>query len=158
MKWANFLLPSIHSSELAAFNAECRKGATTEEALEKAEKKGFDTGLTVRHPFDNDWELPVYVANFILMDYGTGAIFGCPAHDQRDLDFANKYGLPIASTFVPESGEDGFTRPEDGGEAYVPAKSELVRYVRPVAGEEVQSGEAGVEAAVDFCEATIYPR
>ncbi|MFN3209763.1 MAG: leucine--tRNA ligase [Roseovarius sp.] len=138
---------------LAAFNAECRKGATTEEALEKAEKKGFDTGLTVRHPFDNDWELPVYVANFILMDYGTGAIFGCPAHDQRDLDFANKYGLPVASTFVPEAGEDGITRPEDGGEAYVPPKTEPVRYVRPVAGDEVQSGEAGVEAAVDFCEA-----
>jgi leucyl-tRNA synthetase len=59
-----------------------------EEALEKAEKLGFDTGVTVRHPFDPDWELPVWIANFILMDYGTGAIFGCPAHDQRDLDFA----------------------------------------------------------------------
>ncbi len=87
--------------ELAAFNAECRRGGTTEEALETAEKMGFDTGLRVRHPFDTAWELPVYVANFILMDYGTGAIFGCPAHDQRDLDFARKYGLPVIPTFAP---------------------------------------------------------
>jgi leucyl-tRNA synthetase len=70
-------------------------GGTTEEAIEKAEKLGFDTGLTCRHPFDTSWELPVYIANFILMDYGTGAIFGCPAHDQRDLDFARKYGLDV---------------------------------------------------------------
>ena len=67
--------------QIAAFVAECRRVGTTEEALETAEKMGFDTGLTVRHPFDTDWELPVYIANFILMDYGTGAIFGCPAHD-----------------------------------------------------------------------------
>ena len=52
---------------------------------------GFDTGLKLKHPFDPDWDLPVWIANFILMDYGTGAIFGCPAHDQRDWDFANKY-------------------------------------------------------------------
>jgi leucyl-tRNA synthetase len=63
------------------------------EAVETAEKKGYDTGLKARHPFDPAWLLPVYVANFVLMDYGTGAIFGCPAHDQRDLDFANAYGL-----------------------------------------------------------------
>ena len=62
---------------------------TSAAALETAEKKGFDTGMRARHPFDPDWTLPVYVANFVLMDYGTGAIFGCPAHDQRDLDFAN---------------------------------------------------------------------
>ena len=67
--------------------------APPQEAIEKAEKKGFDTGIRAVHPLRPDWELPVYVANFILMDYGTGAIFGCPAHDQRDLDFANKYGL-----------------------------------------------------------------
>ena len=70
------------------------------------------------------WELPVWIANFILMDYGTGAIFGCPAHDQRDLDFARKYGLPVISTFVPAMGEDGtFILPEDGGPAYVPPKT-----------------------------------
>jgi len=141
------------NSDLAAFNAACRKGGTTEEALEKAEKLGFDTGLRVRHPFDTSWELPVYVANFILMDYGTGAIFGCPAHDQRDLDFANKYGLPVVSTYVPAAGEDGFTRPEDGGDAFVPLKSEKVRYVKGFAGDELQTGEEGVNTAIDFCEA-----
>ena len=66
---------------------------TAQAEIETAEKLGFDTGIRAVHPFDPDWKLPVYVANFILMDYGTGAIFGCPAHDQRDLDFVNKYGL-----------------------------------------------------------------
>ena len=84
---------------LAEFVAECRRSGTTEEELETAEKKGFDTGIKVKHPFDSNWELPVYIANFILMDYGTGAIFGCPAHDQRDLDFARKYGLPVTDVF-----------------------------------------------------------
>jgi leucyl-tRNA synthetase len=141
------------NAELAAFNAECRKGGTTEEALEKAEKKGFDTGLRVRHPFDTAWELPVYVANFILMDYGTGAIFGCPAHDQRDLDFARKYELSVQSTYVPAKGEDAFILPEDGGPAYVPPKTETVRYVKGFAGEEAQTGNDGINAAIDFCEA-----
>ena len=80
-------------SALAAFIAECHHSSTSVAAIETAEKKGYDTRLKVRHPFDADWLLPVYVANFVLMDYGTGAIFGCPAHDQRDLDFANAYGL-----------------------------------------------------------------
>ena len=141
------------NAELAAFNAECRKGGTTEEALEKAEKLGFDTGLRVRHPFDTAWELPIYVANFILMDYGTGAIFGCPAHDQRDLDFARKYKLPVVSTYVPAAGEEGFTRPEEGGDAFVPPKTEVVKYVKGFAGAEMQTGDAGVDTAIDFCEA-----
>ncbi|MEN8656676.1 leucine--tRNA ligase [Marivita sp.] len=140
------------NAELAAFNADCRKGGTTEEALEKAEKKGFDTGLRVRHPFDTAWELPVYVANFILMDYGTGAIFGCPAHDQRDLDFARKYDLPVQSTYAPAAGEDAFVLPEDGGPAYVPPKTEAVRYIKGFAGEEAQTGNEGIDAAIDFCE------
>ncbi|MCK0149968.1 leucine--tRNA ligase [Marivita sp. S6314] len=139
------------NAELAAFNAECRKGGTTEEALEKAEKKGFDTGLRVRHPFDTAWELPVYVANFILMDYGTGAIFGCPAHDQRDLDFARKYDLPVVSTYAPVS-DEGTDLPEDGGDAYVPAKTERVIYVRGFAGETEQTGNEGIDAAIAFCE------
>ncbi|MFP4406705.1 class I tRNA ligase family protein, partial [Rhodosalinus sp.] len=75
-----------HDEGIAAFNAECRRMGTSEEELETAEKRGYDTGLRARHPFDTSWELPVWIANFILMDYGTGAIFGCPAHDQRDLD------------------------------------------------------------------------
>ncbi|MEM1164291.1 MAG: leucine--tRNA ligase, partial [Pseudomonadota bacterium] len=86
---------------LDAFIAECRQMGTSEADLEKAEKKGFDTGLRVIHPLDKDWTLPVYVANFILMDYGTGAIFGCPAHDQRDLDFARKYGLEVVPVVCP---------------------------------------------------------
>ncbi|MGJ8602545.1 MAG: leucine--tRNA ligase [Marivita sp.] len=137
--------------ELAAFNAECRKGGTTEEALEKGEKRGFDTGLRVRHPFDTAWELPVYVANFILMDYGTGAIFGCPAHDQRDLDFARKYGLPVTSTYAPVA-DAGAVLPEDGGDAYVPPKTDRVVYVRGFAGETEQTGLEGIDSAIDFCE------
>ena len=94
--------------ELAAFIAECHHGGTSAEAIETAEKKGYDTGLKARHPFDPDWHLPVYVANFVLMDYGTGAIFGCPAHDQRDLDFANAYGLGNTPVVCPP-GEDPST-------------------------------------------------
>jgi len=135
------------NADLAAFNAECRKGSTTEEALEKADKMGFDTGLRVRHPFDTSWELPVYVANFILMDYGTGAIFGCPAHDQRDFDFATKYGLPITPVYLP----DADSAPELT-EAYVPAKTDVVTYVKGFAGETQQTGAAAVDAAIAFCE------
>ncbi len=87
--------------ELADFIAECRHSGTSEEAIERAEKKGFDTGLRVRHPFAPDVTLPVYVANFVLMGYGTGAIFGCPAHDQRDLDFARAYDLPVQPVVIP---------------------------------------------------------
>ena len=77
------------------FKNECLKVGTTEEALANAEKIGFDTNLFASHPFIKGKKIPIYVANFILMDYGTGAIFGCPAHDQRDLDFAKKYNLQI---------------------------------------------------------------
>jgi leucyl-tRNA synthetase len=79
--------------ELAAFIDECRRSGTAQADIDKAEKMGFDTGIRALHPFDPSWSLPVYVANFIVMEYGTGAIFGCPAHDQRDLDFVNRYGL-----------------------------------------------------------------
>src|SRR5690606_20591794 len=88
--------------ELAAFIDEVRRSGTSAAALETAEKKGFDTGIRVVHPFDESWTLPVYVANFVLMDYGTGAIFGCPSGDQRDLDFANKYGLPVVPMVMPD--------------------------------------------------------
>ncbi|WP_271897534.1 leucine--tRNA ligase [Candidatus Phyllobacterium onerii] len=90
---------------LAKFNEECRHAGTSVVALETAEKKGFDTGLRVAHPFDPNWKLPVYVANFVLMDYGTGAIFGCPSGDQRDLDFANKYGLPVVPVVMPKDAD-----------------------------------------------------
>ncbi len=81
--------------KLANFVKECDRMGTSEEAIEKAEKLGFDTGLAVQHPFDPERMHPVYIANFVLMEYGTGAIFGCPAHDPRDFAFAKAYGLPI---------------------------------------------------------------
>jgi len=87
--------------QLQAFIAECKRSGTAAADVETAEKKGFDTGLSVIHPLDADWKLPLFVANFVLMDYGTGAIFGCPAHDQRDLDFARKYALPVMRVVAP---------------------------------------------------------
>ena len=89
------------SAELQAFRAKCAQIGTSEEAIEKAEKLGFDTGLTVTHPFIEGATLPVWVANFVLMGYGTGAIFGCPAHDQRDIEFARKYGLAVTPVVLP---------------------------------------------------------
>ncbi|MBK9587730.1 MAG: leucine--tRNA ligase [Sphingomonadales bacterium] len=91
---------------LQAFIEECRKGGTTAADIETAEKKGFNTGLSVEHPLDAHWHMPVYVANFVLMDYGTGAVFGCPAHDQRDLDFARKYGLGVTRVVAEGDIED----------------------------------------------------
>ena len=91
--------------KLAAFIDEVHQLGTSVAALETAEKKGFDTGIRAVHPFDPDWTLPVYVANFVLMDYGTGAIFGCPSGDQRDLDFARKYGLPVIPVVMPRDAE-----------------------------------------------------
>lgn len=88
-------------ADLAAFQEKCRRMGTSVAVLETAEKEGYDTGLRVRHPFLPEVELKVFVANFILMDYGTGAIFGCPAHDQRDLDFARKYGLSVTPVVLP---------------------------------------------------------
>jgi leucyl-tRNA synthetase len=89
----------------AAFVAECRSLGTSEEAIETAEKRGFDTGLRVRHPLDPSRTAPVWIANFVLMEYGTGAIFGCPAHDQRDLDFALKYNLPVTAVVARPDGD-----------------------------------------------------
>jgi len=84
-----------YSADAAAFIEQCKQGGTTAAELETAEKLGFNTGYEVLHPFDSGWTLPVYIANFVLMDYGTGAVMGVPAHDQRDLDFARKYGLEV---------------------------------------------------------------
>ena len=139
--------------KVAAFVAECRKGGTSAEEIETAEKIGLDTGIRVVHPLDPTWELPVWIANFILMDYGTGAIFGCPAHDQRDFDFATKYGLPIKAVFVAEDSEDAPL-----AEAFVPMKSERVRYIRGFAGTELQTGDEGVATAIAHAEANGYGR
>jgi leucyl-tRNA synthetase len=141
---------------VAAFVEECRRIGTTEEAIETAPKLGFDTGLTVRHPLDADWQLPIWIANFVLMDYGTGAIFGSPAHDERDHEFATKYGLPIRATF----GEAGMTLEQADAMVatapYVPMKSEHVTYVRGFAGKADQTGEAAVDAAIAHAEAQGY--
>ena len=107
---------AARDAKAADFVETCRRGGVSEAELEAGEKLGYDTGLKVAHPFDGDWTLPVWIANFVLMDYGTGAIFGCPAHDQRDLDFARKYGLPVRPVVLP-AGADGMTF-EVGKEAY----------------------------------------
>ncbi|MBP6985045.1 MAG: leucine--tRNA ligase [Alphaproteobacteria bacterium] len=90
--------------QMLQFIKECNALGTSLEDIEKAEKKGFDTGLKVHHPLDASWVLPVYIANFVLMDYGTGAIFGCPAHDERDHEFAVKYKLPIQQVIQDPTG------------------------------------------------------
>ncbi|MSO67703.1 MAG: leucine--tRNA ligase [Pseudolabrys sp.] len=145
--------------KLAAFIEQCRHMGTSQAAIDTAEKLGFDTGIKALHPFDPTWKLPVYVANFILMDYGTGAIFGCPAHDQRDLDFVNTYGLgntPVvcppgqdSKTFVitttPYDGDgrminsrflDGMTN-EEAKEAVAKRLERETRGNRPVAQRQV---------------------
>ena len=91
------------NNDFISFKSDCSKMGTTEEALANAEKIGFETNLLAQHPFSAKIKLPVYFANFVLMDYGTGAIFGCPAHDQRDLDFANKYKLQILPVVKPKN-------------------------------------------------------
>jgi len=134
--------------ELVAFNIECRRMDTTEAAMEKAEKKGFDTGLTVKHPAYPDRDLPVWVGNFVLMDYGTGAVFGCPAHDQRDLDFARKYELPVANAFYLPGDQT-----DVGVDALVPPKTDVVSYIEHFAGLEDVTSAEGVEATIDWFEA-----
>jgi leucyl-tRNA synthetase len=99
------LAAAAKNAALAEFIAETRRIGTAQEIIDTAEKLGFDTGIRAIHPFDPNWKLPVYVANFVLMEYGTGAIFGCPAHDQRDLDFVNKYGLGNTPVVCPD-GQD----------------------------------------------------
>ncbi len=133
--------------KVAEFVAECRKGGTTEEAIETAEKLGYDTGIRVKHPLDPSWELPVWIANFILMDYGTGAIFACPAHDQRDLDFCRKYGLPVVDTFFALDDDTPVDKI-----AFVPPKTEKVRWVNHFAGLTEATGDEAINATVDFAE------
>ncbi|MDE0050530.1 MAG: leucine--tRNA ligase [Rhodospirillales bacterium] len=102
---------------LGEFIAECNLAGVGERDIEAAGKRGYDTGVRVRHPFDTERTLPLFVANFVLMDYGTGAIFGCPAHDQRDLDFARSQGLPVIPVVCPPGADAASV--EIGDEAYV---------------------------------------
>ncbi len=136
------------NTELAAFIAETRKMDTTEAAMEKAEKKGLDTGITVKHPINPEIDLPVWVGNFVLMDYGTGAVFGCPAHDQRDLDFARKYGLDVRNAFYLPGDET-----EVANEALVPPKSDKVAYIDHFAGIGEVTSQDGIDATIDWFEA-----
>jgi leucyl-tRNA synthetase len=131
--------------KLMAFVEECRHVGTAEADIEKAEKKGYDTGLTAAHPFDPTWKLPVMVANFVLMGYGTGAIFGCPAHDQRDLDFARKYDLAVTPVVVPtEADPKTFAV---GKEAYVgPGRLANSRFLD---GMTVEQAKAEVAARLE---------
>jgi len=137
------------SAEIAAFRAECAALGTSEEVIERAEKKGVFLGLYARHPFRPDVRLPVYAANFVLMGYGEGAIFGCPAHDQRDLDFARKYGLPVIPVVAPrdvdpatfEIGDEAFTDTE--GDSVVLINSDFLN------GMSVTEAKAEIAARME---------
>ena len=135
------------NSDIASFNAQCRQMSTSEAEMEKAEKKGIDTGILVTHPLNPDIKLPVWIANFILMDYGTGAIFACPAHDQRDLDFARKYQLPVIDTFYSLENEEAVKNT-----AFVPPKSERVKWVNHFTGIDVATGEEVIDETIRFAE------
>ncbi len=147
---------AVENPDLQTFIAECRKGGTSEADIEGAEKLGRDTGLRVKHPLDPSITLPVWIANFILMDYGTGAIFACPAHDQRDLDFARKYDLPVLPVVLPPGADPAeFTV---GKEAYVgPGKIFNSEFLD---GMEVEAAKteavARIEAAGQGQGATVY--
>jgi leucyl-tRNA synthetase len=139
---------------MADFVAECRKGGASQAEIEQAEKIGWDTGLKVLHPFTGA-EIPVWIANFILSEYGTGAIFACPAHDQRDLDFARKYGLPVIPVVRPEGAGDDFAV---GDEAYTGPGS--IFHSDFLDGLDIEAAKAEairrVEAAGTGQGATIY--
>jgi leucyl-tRNA synthetase len=123
--------------KVAAFIEECHHIGTSQAEIDTAEKLGFDTGIKAQHPGNASIKLPLYIANFVLMDYGTGAIIGCPAHDQRDLDFARKYDLAVIDVFVPTA-----TGETVKNTAYTPPKTEIVRYVQ-------WAGEPGVMTCED---------
>ena len=134
---------------LAEFISETRKMDTAEATAEKAEKKGVDTGIKVRHPIESDTELSVWVSNFVMMDYGTGAVFGCPAHDQRDLDFARKYGIDVRNAFhMPGD----FSEVQD--EALVPPKQQKVVYADHFAGISYATSQQGIDASIKWFEAS----
>ena len=139
---------------VADFIAECRKGGASQAEIEQAEKIGWDTSLKVLHPFTGA-EIPVWIANFILSEYGTGAVFACPAHDQRDLDFARKYGLPVIPVVRPEGAGDDFAV---GDEAYTGPGS--IFHSDFLDGLDIETAKAEairrVEAAGTGQGATIY--
>ena len=133
--------------DIQTFIEVCSRASTAESDIELMDKIGLDTGRRVRHPLYPDVELPIWIANFILMTVGTGAIFGCPAHDQRDLDFSRKYNLPVIDVFCPVNSGTYVKNV-----AYVPPKNQLVHYKTRIAGEELQTGEEAINAAIAYCE------
>ncbi|HTC84334.1 MAG TPA: leucine--tRNA ligase [Rhizomicrobium sp.] len=143
--------------KLEAFIAECRKTGTAEAEIEKAEKLGYDTGITAAHPFDDSWHLKVMVANFVLMGYGTGAIFGCPAHDQRDLEFARKYALKVIAVVVPSDADpEAF---EVGTEAYTgPGRLANSRFLNGLTVEEAKTEVAMRLEAAGIGQRTVHYR
>ena len=135
------------NKDIANFNMQCKSFGNSQQDIDKADKIGFDTGITVSHPLDNRKILPVWIANFILMDYGTGAIFACPAHDQRDLEFAIKYNLPIIDTFFSlKNGE------KVRDIAFVPPKTEVVDWIDHFTGLEKATGEEMIKSTIHFAE------
>ena len=140
---------SIHIGNFIKF---CEKQSTSEIDIEKAEKFGYETSLTATHPFKTDFKLKIFIANFILMDYGTGAIFACPAHDQRDLDFARKYDLPVIDTFL--SLENGSAVVD---QAFVPPKSEKVKWLNHFTGLDIATGQEAIDKTIDFCPPLSMP-
>jgi leucyl-tRNA synthetase len=156
---------AARNPKLKEFIDECHRMGTAQADIDTAEKMGFDTGIKAIHPFDPGWRLPVYVANFILMDYGTGAIFGCPAHDQRDLDFVNKYGLgnmPVVcppdvdpkSFVITDTAYDGDGRMINSrfldGMTIAQAKEEVARRLEremiPISVRSRESGDPGQQS------------
>jgi leucyl-tRNA synthetase len=135
---------ATNAPELQRFIELCKKGGTTAAEIETAEKIGFNTGLSVEHPLDPSWHLPVWVANFVLMDYGTGAVFGCPAHDQRDLDFARKYDLPVRRVVA----EGDLTDSEFEGDVAYTGPGRLVNS-EWMDGMEVDAAKAAVIAKAE---------
>ncbi|NUB46352.1 leucine--tRNA ligase [Fertoebacter nigrum] len=133
---------------VATFCEDCRKGGTSEAAIETAEKLGLDTGLTVRHPIYPEQTLAIWIGNFVLMEYGTGAIYCCPGHDQRDLDFARKYGLPVVNAFHMPGEVNQIDR-----EALVPAKDVTVAYDSHFTGLTLSTAYDAIEASIDWMEA-----
>ena len=135
------------NEDMAQFNVKCKSFGNSQQDIDKAEKIGFDTGMSVVHPLDNKKTLPIWIANFILMDYGTGAIFACPAHDQRDLEFAIKYKLPIINTFYSLKNKEEVT-----DIAFVPPKSESVNWVDHFTGVKKATGEEMIESTIKYAE------
>ena len=133
--------------KVAAFIEECHKLGTSQAEIDTAEKLGFDTGIKATHPADAKWELPLYIANFVLMDYGTGAVIGCPAHDQRDLDFARKYNIDVLDVFVPVGSDERV-----GNTAFVPAKTDTVQYIRWVGEPGVMTCEEAMKKSLAIFE------